>query len=277
MSFVSLRVVATGTALAAVLVLLALTRNGVEADTGTKDFAGSGSGTSEIVNSEECDSTGRCRIEIEGEFDAGEMGAGTVKFIVHDDWSEVTGQHGSCTTPAEGQSSFTWETSEGDGLVMTQTLGFACPSMNGEYWLWKRVLRIVEGTGKFDRAKGSVFVSGTRNVETGEETWTFEGSMEFTPRESQRDGCFRAYFIGDLIVIPPREDPPPVAPSLSFWLCGEDISLQGPNPREGYEIFNPERVMARRSRSAAERGSCPQESVRPRRYILLRRFCLFPA
>ena len=239
MSFVSLRAVAIGTALAMVLVLLALTHDSAEANSGTKDFVGSGSGTSVIVNTEECDSTGRCRIELEGEFDAGEMGAGTVKFIVHDDQSGVTGQHGSCSTPTEGQSSFTWETSEGDGLVMTQMVGFACPSEDGKFWRWKRALRIVEGTGKFDGVKGTVFISGSRTVETGEETWTFDGGVTFPREESQRDGCFRAYFIGDLIVIPPREMPPPVTPSLSFWLCGDDVSLQGPNPREDYEIFNP--------------------------------------
>lgn len=239
MSFVRLRSVTIGTALAMVLVLMALTHDGVKANSRTQDFVGSGTGTSVIVNMEECDSTGRCRIELEGEFNAGEMGVGTVKFIAHDDWSGVTGQHGSCSTPAEGQTSFTWETAEGDGLVMTQTLGFACPSSDGELWRWKRALRIVEGTGKFDGVTGSVFVSGTRTVETGEETWSFDGNIVFPYERSQRDGCFRAYFIGDLIVIPPREQPPPVAPSLSFWLCGDDLSLQGPNPREGYEIFNP--------------------------------------
>ena len=239
MSLVRFRVGAVGLALAAVLALLALASGDAEAIIGTKDFAGSGSGTSQIVNPEECDLTGRCRVELEGEFDAGEMGSGTVKFIFHDDWSGVTGQHGSCSTPAEGQTSFTWQTPEGDGLVMTQTLGFVCPSVAGDSWLWKRVLRILEGTGKFDGVSGSVFVSGTRTVETGEETWTFDGGIAFPREESQRDGCFRAYFIGDLIVIPPRDMPPPVAPSLSFWLCGDDVSLQGPNPREGYEIFNP--------------------------------------
>jgi hypothetical protein len=239
MSFVNLRLVAIGMALAAALVLLTLTPDGVEANSRTKDFVGSGSGTSVIVNMEECESTGRCRMELEGEFDAGEMGVGTVKFIALDDRSDVTGQHGSCSAPAEGQSSFTWETSEGDGLVMTHTVGFGCPSESGDTWLWKRVLRIVEGTGKFDGVSGSVFISGTRTVETGEETWTFDGSITFPIERTQRDGCYRAYFIGDLIVIPPREQPPPVAPSLSFWLCGDGVTLQGPNPREGYEIFNP--------------------------------------
>ena len=228
-----------GIAAAAVVLLLAIATGGAEADEGSKNFVGSGSGTSEIVNPEECDSTGRCRVEMEGEFDAGEMGAGSVEFIVHDDWSDVTGEHGSCSAPAEGQTSFTWETAEGDGLVMTQTLGFVCPSESGDTWLWKRVLRIVEGTGKFDGVTGSVFVSGTRTVETGEETWTFDGTIDFPFKGSQRDGCFRAYFIGELIVIPPRDQEPPVSPSLSFWLCGDDVSLQGPNPREGYEVFNP--------------------------------------
>ena len=239
MSFVRLKVWAVGFALVAVLALLSQTSDGVEANVRTQDFAGSGSGTSQIVNPEECDLTGRCRVELEGEFDAGEMGSGTVSFIFHDDWSGVTGQHGSCSAPAEGETNFIWETPEGDGLVMTQTLGFVCPSVAGDSWLWKRVLRIVEGTGKFDGVSGSVFVSGTRTVETGEETWTFDGGIAFPREESQRDGCFRAYFIGDLIVIPPRDMPPPVAPSLSFWLCGDDVSLQGPNPREGYKIFNP--------------------------------------
>ena len=226
-------------ALLLALSLLALTGGGAEANAGTKNFVGSGSGDSEIVNPDECDSTGRCRVELTGEFDAGEMGGGTVQFVFHDDWSDVTVQHGSCSVPAEGETSFTWETSEGDGLVMTQTLGFVCPSASGEYWRWKRVLRIVEGTGKFDGVKGTVFISGSRTVETGEETWTFDGGITFPREESQRDGCFRAYFIGDLIVIPPREMPPPVMPSLSFWLCGDDVSLQGPNPRKDYEIFNP--------------------------------------
>ncbi len=239
MTRIWLMVLGAGFAVGAVLVLLALTGGGAEANTGTDEFVGSGTGTSKVVNVEECDETGRCRVELEGEFDAGELGAGTVKFIAHDDWSDVTGQHGSCSTPAEGQTNFVWETTEGDGLVMTQTLGFVCPSESGDTWLWKRVLRIVEGTGKFDGVTGSVFVSGTRTVETGEETWTFDGSITYPRAESQRDGCFRAYFIGDLIVIPPREEPPPVAPTLSFWLCGDDISLQGPNPREGYEVFNP--------------------------------------
>ena len=239
MSKILLTSLAVAVALTVALALLVLTSGGAEANGGTQDFVGSGTGTSEVVNPEECDETGRCRVEMEGEFDAGEMGTGTVKFIAHDDWSGVTGQHGSCSTPDEGQTSFTWETAEGDGLVMTQTLGFVCPSESGDTWLWKRVLRIVEGTGKFDGATGSVYISGTRMVETGEETWTFDGSIVYPIESSKRDGCFRAYFIGDLIVIPPRDQPPPVSPSLSFWLCGDDLSLQGPNPREGYEIFNP--------------------------------------
>ena len=239
MSKILLTSLAVAVALTVALALLVLTSGGAEANGGTQDFVGSGTGTSEVVNPEECDETGRCRLEMEGEFDAGEMGTGTVKFIAHDDWSGVTGQHGSCSTPAEGQTSFTWETADGDGLVMTQTLGFVCPSESGDTWLWKRVLRIVEGTGKFDGATGSVYISGTRMVETGEETWTFDGSIVYPIESSKRDGCFRAYFIGDLIVIPPRDQPPPVSPSLSFWLCGDDLSLQGPNPREGYEIFNP--------------------------------------
>ena len=80
MSLVRFRVGAVGLALAAVLALLALASGDAEAIIGTKDFAGSGSGTSQIVNPEECDLTGRCRVELEGEFDAGEMGSGTVKF-----------------------------------------------------------------------------------------------------------------------------------------------------------------------------------------------------
>ena len=239
MSKILLTSLAVAVALMGALTLFVLMGGDVEADGGTQDFVGSGTGTSEVVNPEECDETGRCRLEMEGEFDAGEMDAGTVKFIAHDDWSGVTGQHGSCSTPAEGQTSFTWETAEGDGLVMTQALGFVCPSESGDTWLWKRVLRIVEGTGKFDGATGSVYISGTRMVETGEETWSFDGSIVYPIKSSKRDGCFRAYFIGDLIVIPPRDQPPPVSPSLSFWLCGDDLSLQGPNPREGYEIFNP--------------------------------------
>ena len=237
MSRIWLMVLAIAIALTGGLALTTLGTGGAEANSRTKDFVGTGSGASEIVNPEECDSTGRCRIELSGDFDAGEMGAGTVSFISHDDWSRVTAQHGSCSAPAEGQSSYTWETPEGDGLVMAQTLGFVCPSADGNMWRWKRVLRIVEGTGKFDGVQGSVFIAGTRTVETGEETWTIDGSITY-PRE-QRDGCYRAYFIGDLIVIPPRNQPPPVTPSLSFWLCGDDVRLQGPNPREDYEIFNP--------------------------------------
>ena len=68
-------------ALGLALLLLVLTAAGVEADGRAKDFVGSGLGTSQIVNPEECDSTGRCRVELEGEFDAGEMGSGTVRFI----------------------------------------------------------------------------------------------------------------------------------------------------------------------------------------------------
>ena len=224
-------------ALAVILLLATLSGGDAQAYGRTKDFIGSGSGASVIANPEECDSTGRCRVELEGEFDAGDMGAGTVRFIAYDDWSGVTGRHGSCSAPDEGETSFVWETPDDDGLVMTQTLGFVCPSADGDFWHWKRALRIVEGTGKFDGVTGSVFISGTRTVETGEETWTIDGSVTY-PRE-RRDGCYRAYFIGDLIVIPPREQPPPVTPSLSFWLCGDDVRLQGPNPREGYEIFNP--------------------------------------
>ena len=223
----------------AMVLLLGLTGGDAQAYGRTEVFAGGGFGTSVIVDMEECDSTGRCRLELEGEFDAGEMGAGTVEFIVHEDRSGVTGQHGSCSAPAEGETSFVWETSEGDGLVMTQTVGFACPSATGETWTWKRALRIVEGTGKFDGVSGTVFASGIRTVETGAETWTFDGSITFPVERTQRDGCYRAYFIGNLIVIPPREEPPPVAPSLSFWLCGDGVTLQGPNPREGYEVFNP--------------------------------------
>ena len=86
--------------LVAFALLLTLTADDSQAFSRTQDFVGSGSGASVIANSEECDSTGRCRVELEGEFDAGELGAGTVKFIAHDDWSGVTAQHGSCSTPA---------------------------------------------------------------------------------------------------------------------------------------------------------------------------------
>ena len=50
MSFVRLRAWAVGLVLAVVMGLLALTSAGAEAIIGTKDFAGSGSGTSQIVN-----------------------------------------------------------------------------------------------------------------------------------------------------------------------------------------------------------------------------------
>ena len=232
-----LKALLCGFALVAALGMLALMADGAEADGRTKEFSGSGSGTSQIANPDECDLTKECVVELQGEFDAGEMGMGTARFKFTDDWSRVTGQPGSCSIAIADKSNFIWETTEGDALVMTPTLGFACPSQSGDFWSWKRALRIVEGTGKFDGVKGSVFISGSRTVETGEETWSFDGSITF-PKE-QRNGCFRAYFIGDLIVIPPREMLPPVTPSLSFWLCGDDVSLQGPNPRENYEIFNP--------------------------------------
>ncbi|MXY47592.1 MAG: hypothetical protein F4Y44_11595 [Chloroflexi bacterium] len=224
-------------ALAVFLLFAALAGDDAYAFGFPKDFDGSGSGNSVITNADECDSTGRCKIELVGEFDAGEMGVGMLQFRFTEDWADVSGERGSCSVPVEGSNSFTWETPDGDGLVMVQTLGFACPSDNGEFWQWKRWLRIVEGTGKFDGVQGTVFVSGRRVVATGEETLTFDGSLTF-PRE-ERDGCFRAYFIGDIIVIPPRDMPPPGQPSLKLWLCADDVRLQGPNPREGYEIFNP--------------------------------------
>ena len=227
--------------LAAGLFALSDVAASASADEGEGDdgFNGAGFGSSVITNPQECEDTGLCRIEVVGEFDAGEMGAGSVQFRFTDDWSGVTGQHGSCSVPVEGTNSFTWLTPEGDSLMMTQTLGFACPSENGQFWQWKRWLRVEEGTGRFDGVRGTVFVSGSRTVETGAESWTFEGDIEYPRSAATRDGCFRAYFVGDLIVIPPRGMPPPVPPSASFWLCGDDVSLRWPLPREGYEIFNP--------------------------------------
>ena len=222
------------------VLLLGLTVAAAQAYGRTEAFTGSGSGTSTIINPDECDDTGECDMELRGEFDAGDMGIGTVSFKFSDDWSDVTGRRGSCSVPvANDNATFIWESADGDALVMTQTLGFACPTQTGETWNWKRALSIVEGTGKFDGASGTVFVSGIRKVDTGAETWTFDGSITFPIERAQRDGCYRAYFIGNLIVIPPKDTPPPVAPSLSFWLCGDDVTLQGPNPREDYEIFNP--------------------------------------
>ncbi len=217
--------------------LFGINASSAHADGRTKAFVGAGSGTSTIANPEECDSEGKCDMEFEGTFNAGEIGAGTVEFQFTDDWSAVTRHTNTCTKPV-GSSSFVWRTEEGDGLIMNQTLGFICPSVpDSGIWRWSRVLRIDTGTGKFDGASGTVFVSGTRTPATGEETWTFEGNITF-PKE-QRDGCYKAYFIGDLIVIPPKGTPPLPSATLAFWLCADDVSLQWPNPREDYEIFNP--------------------------------------
>lgn len=239
MSFVNLRsaLLAAAAALTVILPFVALTSPDIHAFGWPKDFAGSGYGNSVITNTHECDATGRCKIELVGEFDAGDMGIGALQFRFTEDLSDINEARGSCSLPIKESNSFTWQTPDGDGLVMTQTLGFSCPSDNSQFWHWKRWLRVIEGTGKFDGAQGTVFVSGSRAVATGEETLTFDGSLTF-PRE-QRDGCYRAYFIGDIIVIPPRDMPPPGQPSLKLWLCADDVRLQGPNPREGYEIFNP--------------------------------------
>ena len=69
--------------------------------------------------------------------------------------------------------------------MMTQTLGFACPSATGEYWNWKRALRIVEGTGKFDGVKGTVFISGRRTVGDG------RGIVDIRREYYFSEGCVR--------------------------------------------------------------------------------------
>lgn len=223
--------------LALALLMVALTTPDAQADGRAKSFKGGGSGTSEIINPNECSSTGECWVEFQGEFDAADIGMGTVRFQFADDLSGVSNLSASCSVPAAGVNNFIWQTTEDDVLVMKQTHGFICPSEATGRGYWKRILRIETGTGRFDGATGSLFISGSRTLETGEETWTFEGSI--TIPKDRPDGCYRAYFVGNFIVIPPKDEPPPTAHAIMFWLCGDDITLGGPNPREDYRIFNP--------------------------------------
>ena len=220
--------------------LLGVMTADAQADGRTEVFEGVGSGTSEITNPDECSDTGECRVEFEGEFDAVDIGSGTARFRFVDDMSGVSSQSGSCSVPAPGVNNFVWETTEGDVLIMTQTIGFICPSDENGIGYWKRFLQVKAGTGRFQGAKGSVFISGSRVLETGKETWTFEGDIGLSISKEQHNGCYRAYFVGNLIVIPPKNAPRPLSSAIMFWLCGNDITLGGPNPREDYHIFNPQ-------------------------------------
>ena len=209
---------------------------------GETSLEGRGSGISEPANPEECEQTGICDIEIRGSFDASGSAAeiaGSVAFSFTDDRSAVSALSGACSAPAPGTHIFVWTTEEGDILRMSQTLGFMCPSDDGESGYWKRFLRVDGGTGRFDGASGSVFISGTTDFVTGEVTWTFSGDLATPATAVARLGCYRAYFIGNTIVIPPKGSPAPTYADFRFWLCGDDIALVGPDPREGYEIFNP--------------------------------------
>lgn len=222
------------------LLLVALAAIDARADGGASTFAGRGSGTYEVTNPEDCAETGICKGELRGDFSAAGSdlsAAGDVMFNFVDDRSRAAGQPGACSAAAPGAHTFVWTAGEGNRLIMSQTLGFVCPSESGESGYWKRFLRIDSGSGRFDGATGSVFISGTTAFETGETSWTFRGKIT-TPAEP-RPGCYRAYFIGSAILIPPRDAPAPPYADFLFWLCGDDFSLIGPNPREGYEIFNP--------------------------------------
>ena len=209
---------------------------------GETSLEGKGSGISEPANPEECERTGICDIEIRGSFDASGSAAaiaGDVAFSFTDDRSAMSAVTNTCSAPAPGTHIFVWATEEGDILRMSQTLGFMCPSDDGASGYWKRFLRVDGGTGRFDGASGSVFISGTTDFETGEVSWTFSGDLATPATAVARLGCYRAYFIGNTIVIPPKGSPAPTYADFQFWLCGDDIALVGPNPRDGYEIFNP--------------------------------------
>lgn len=222
------------------LLLVALTALDARADGGTSSFAGRGSATYEVTNPEDCAETGICKGELRGDFTAAGSdlsAAGDVVFNFVDDRSRASAQSGACSSAAPGAQTFVWTAGEGNRLIMSQTLGFMCPSDNGEAGYWKRFLRIDSGSGRFDGATGSVFISGTTAFETGATNWTFNGKI--TAPAEPRQGCYRAYFIGSAILIPPRDAPAPPYADFLVWLCGDDFSLIGPNAREGYEIFNP--------------------------------------
>lgn len=222
------------------LLLVALTALDARADGGTTSFAGRGSATYEVTNPEDCAETGICKGELRGDFIAAGSdlsAAGDVIFNFVDDRSRASSQSGACSAAAPGAHTFVWTAGEGNRLIMSQTLGFMCPSDNGEAGYWKRFLRIDSGSGRFDGATGSVFISGTTAFETGATNWTFSGKI--TAPAEPRQGCYRAYFIGSAILIPPRDAPAPPYADFLVWLCGDDFSLIGPNAREGYEIFNP--------------------------------------
>ena len=222
--------------------LTALVAAGEARAQGKTTLEGRGSGIAEIANPEECELTGICDIEIRGDFDASDSAAeiaGSVAFSFTDDRSGISARAGACSAPAPGTHIFVWSTEEGDILRMTQTLGFMCPSEDGESGYWKRFLRVDGGTGRFDGASGTVFISGSTDFETGEVSWSFSGDLATPATAVARLGCYRAYFIGNTIVIPPSGSPAPTYADFRFWLCGDDISLVGPDPRDGYEIFNP--------------------------------------
>ena len=222
------------------LLLVALAASDARADGETSRFAGRGSATYEVTNPEDCAETGICKGELRGDFTAAGSdlsAAGDVIFNFVDDRSRASSQSGACSAAAPGAQTFVWTAGEGNRLIMSQTLGFMCPSDNGEAGYWKRFLRIDSGSGRFDGATGSVFISGTTALETGATNWTFNGKIR-VPAEP-RQGCYRAYFIGSAILIPPRDAPAPPYADFLVWLCGDDFSLIGPNAREGYEVFNP--------------------------------------
>ena len=222
------------------LLLVALAASDARADGETSRFAGRGSATYEVTNPEDCAETGICKGELRGDFTAAGSdlsAAGDVIFNFVDDRSRASAQSGACSAAAPGAHTFVWTAGEGNRLIMSQTLGFMCPSDNGEAGYWKRFLRIDNGSGRFDGATGSVFISGTTAFETGATNWTFNGKI--TVPAEPRQGCYRAYFIGSAILIPPRDAPAPPYADFLVWLCGDDFSLIGPNAREGYEIFNP--------------------------------------
>ena len=222
------------------LLLMALTALDARADGGTSSFAGRGSATYEVTNPQDCAETGICKGELRGDFTAvgSDLSAtGDVMFNFVDDRSRASSQSGACSAAAPGAQTFVWTAGEGNRLIMSQTLGFMCPSDNGEAGYWKRFLRIDSGSGRFDGATGSVFISGTTAFETGATNWTFNGKI--TAPAEPRQGCYRAYFIGSAILIPPRDAPAPPYADFLVWLCGDDFSLIGPNARDGYEIFNP--------------------------------------
>ncbi len=204
-------------------------------------FEGSGSTTLQITNPDECSRTGRCEIEMQSDFAgfrADEGVSGSMSFSFVDERSPLSSPSQGCSTPSSDEQYSTWMISDIDRMFLTQTLGFMCPSDDGNTGYWKRFLRIDGGTGMFDGITGSVFMSGRTVLRTGETDWSFSGSIvtHDTPR---RQGCYRAYLFGELIMIPIKGMPTPDSSGTMFWLCGEDISLGGPNPRQDYEIFNP--------------------------------------